>query len=42
MGRLLKFFIYVFVLLFIGVLVYSFVGDLSAPQLDVSIPLAPQ
>jgi hypothetical protein len=42
MGRLLKLVVYIFVLAVIGIVAYSFVGDMSAPQRDVSIPLEPQ
>ncbi|MDR6265333.1 hypothetical protein GGE09_002341 [Roseobacter sp. N2S] len=39
MGRIIRFLILVLILAFLGVLGYSFMGDLSAPQSEVTVPV---
>lgn len=42
MGRIFKYLVYLVVLLGLGVLGYAYLGDMSAPQTEVSIPVEPQ
>lgn len=42
MGRIFKYLVYLVVLLGFGVLGYAYLGDMSAPQTEVSIPVEPQ
>ncbi len=42
MGRLLKYLVYLAVLLALGILGYAYLGDMSAPQTEVSVPVEPQ
>jgi hypothetical protein len=42
MGRLLKYLVILVLLLSIGVLAYAYLGDMSAPQTEVSIPVEPE
>lgn len=42
MGRLLKYLVYLVVLLALGILAYAYLGDMSAPQTEVSVPVEPQ
>ncbi len=39
MGRIFRFLILVLILAFLAVLGYSFVGDLSAPKTEVTVPV---
>ena len=39
MGKLIRFVIFLIVLGFLGLLGYSFVGDLSTPQTEVTVPV---
>lgn len=42
MGRLLKYLVILAVLLAVGILTYAYLGDMSAPQTEVSIPVETQ
>ena len=42
MGRLLKYLLYLAVLLCLGILAYAYLGDMSAPQTEISIPVDPE
>lgn len=42
MGRLVKYLVYLAVLLSVAILAYAYLGDMSAPQTEVSIPVEPE
>jgi hypothetical protein len=42
MGRLFKYLVILALLSGIGILAYAYLGDMSAPQTEVSIPVEPQ
>ncbi len=41
MGKLTKYLFYLAVVAFAGLLVFSYVGDISAPQTEVTIAVEP-
>ena len=41
MGQLVKYLFYLAVVAFLGLIVFAYVGDISAPQTEVTVPVEP-